>query len=80
MAPINQISRLIKIPLLLNRKREAEEESKKNKREKDSPPFPPDDKSFLKKSQLKKVETPQKKETNPKTADDNIGSNLDLTV
>lgn len=80
MAPINQINRLTKLPHLLNKKREAEERSKKNKQDQDAPPFPPDDKSFLKKSDLKKLEKPQKKETNPKSADDRVGSNLDLTV
>jgi len=79
MAPINQINRLTKLPHLLNKKREARRESKKKKDE-DTPPFPPEDKAFLKKSKLKNLENPQKKDGNPKSSDDNVGSNLDLTV
>ena len=81
MAPINQINRLTKLPHLLNKKRDAEEKAKKNRQEKEeSPPFPPEDKPFLKKSGLNKLKKSQKKEGNPKSADDNVGSNLDLTV
>lgn len=80
MAPINQINRLTKLPHLLNKKREAEEKARKEKKEEESPPFPPEDKTFLKKSGLNKLKKSQKKEGNPKSADDNVGSNLDLTV
>ncbi len=80
MAPINQINRLTKLPHLLNKKREAEKGSKKNKKDQDAPPFPPEDKSFLKKSDLKKLEKPKKREGKAKSADESVGSNLDLTI
>jgi hypothetical protein len=79
MAPINQISRLSKIPQLLNKKRETEKESKKKKEEKEAPPFPPGNKIILEKSTIKKVSAPRK-EVNPQSSNKNIGANIDLSV
>lgn len=79
MAPINQIPRLTKIPQLLNKKREAEKESKNKKEEQEAPPFPPEDKSVLKKAKISKIEKPRK-DANPQSADKTIGSNIDLTA